>query len=107
MDVSWCIYIELMTDLFSQRFLVYQLPVLYPILMVHTIITAYLLWIIIHFLCLFFSDEEKDVVSVDGTEVYAKSHEEDLTKEGGNGLMPLCVCSLKIHHKSLHKDIQA
>ncbi|XP_048746017.2 fibroblast growth factor receptor-like 1 isoform X2 [Ostrea edulis] len=27
-------------------------------------------------------DEEKDVVSVDGTEVYAKSHEEDLTKEG-------------------------
>lgn len=55
----------------------------------------------------FFSDEEKDVVSVDGTEVYAKSHEEDLTKEGGNGLMPSCVCSLKIHHKSLHKDIQA
>lgn len=52
----------------------------------------------------FFSDEEKDVVSVDGTEVYAKSHEEDLTKEGGNGLMPSCVCSLKIHHKSLHKD---
>lgn len=43
MDVSWCIYIELTTDLFSQRFLVYQLPVLYPILMVHTIITAYLL----------------------------------------------------------------
>lgn len=31
----------------------------------------------------FFSDEEKDVVSVDGTEVYTKSHEEDLTKEGG------------------------
>lgn len=55
----------------------------------------------------FFSDEEKDVVSVDGTEVYAKSHEEDLTKEGGNGLMPSCVCSRKIHHKSLHKDIQA
>lgn len=55
----------------------------------------------------FFSDEEKDVVSVDGTEVYAKSHEEDLTKEGGNGLMPSCLCSLKIHHKSPHKDIQA
>ncbi|XP_061185350.1 fibroblast growth factor receptor-like 1 [Saccostrea echinata] len=29
-------------------------------------------------------DEEKDVVSVDGTQVYAKSHEEDLTKEGAS-----------------------
>ena len=36
-----------------------------------------------HWLFLCLSDEEKDVVSVDGTEVYAKSHEEDLTKEGG------------------------
>lgn len=105
MDVFWCIYIELMIDLFLQRFFVYQLLVFYFILMVYIIIIVYLLQIIIYFLCFFFLDEEKDVVLVDGIEVYVKSYEEDLIKEGGNGLMLLCVCSFKIYYKFFYKDI--
>lgn len=53
----------------------------------------------------FFLDEEKDVVLVDGIEVYVKSYEEDLIKEGGNGLMLSCVCSFKIYYKFFYKDI--
>lgn len=45
------------------------------------------------------------MVLVDGIEVYVKSYEEDLIKEGGNGLMLSCVCSFKIYYKFFYKDI--